>query len=151
VSLQSSYHLTSNSVFICRPQTKQQHTVVRYIHRARFRIRPGVLVNPYAPPVAGPDGQPVVKLVDPGWHGLVVIDTEGTNEGLADLQARVGNSVFLVPTRTDRPSMEQMRPPMPSARAYTPGIGKTVFRLMREQSRPGEIWLRCLQDKDRLM
>ena len=36
--------------------------------------------------------------VDPGWHGTVVVEAEGTNEGLADLQSRC-RSAF--PARND--------------------------------------------------
>jgi hypothetical protein len=32
--------------------------------------------------------------VDSGWHGTVVVETEGTNEALADLQERCGPGVF---------------------------------------------------------
>ncbi len=28
------------------------------------------------------------RLVDPSWRGTVIVDAEGTNEGLADLHAR---------------------------------------------------------------
>lgn len=28
--------------------------------------------------------------VDPGWYGTIVVEAEGTNEGLADLQVRCG-------------------------------------------------------------
>lgn len=57
-------------------------------------------VNPSAPPVTGPDGTAFVRLVDPGWHGTIVIESEGTNEGLADLQARVGGAIPLFPMKT---------------------------------------------------
>jgi len=31
---------------------------------------------------------------DAGWYGTVVVEAEGTNEGLADLQERCGPGVF---------------------------------------------------------
>jgi hypothetical protein len=79
--------------------------------------------------------------VDPGWHGTIVVEAEGTNEGLADLQERCGNGVF---------------PPRARAVIRNPGglkprDGRKVFRLLREKSRPGEIWLRAVGEKERLM
>lgn len=87
-------------------------------------------------------------MIDPAWHGTVVIDAEGTNEGLADLQARVGNSVMLMPVKTlsARPSIENFG----STPLGAGGAGKTVFRLLREKSQPGEIWLRCVREKEKI-
>ncbi|KAG9042171.1 hypothetical protein FS837_011191 [Tulasnella sp. UAMH 9824] len=116
------------------------HSVVRWVHRARFRIRPGAPVSYDAPPIVGPDGQSYIRLIDAGWHGIVVIDAEGTNEGLADLQGRIGNAVTLFPTKTLTGGRV---PPAVSG-------GKSVFRLLRDKSRPGEIWLRCVREKERL-
>lgn len=56
--------------------------VVRWIHRSKFRIRPNSYTNA---PIAIPDTS---LAVDPGWYGNVIIEIEGTNEGLADLQQR---------------------------------------------------------------
>lgn len=75
------------------------HDVVRWIHRSSFTIRP---------PVAPSQGQTQSRLralripipnadgfcIDPGWYGTVVLESEGTNEGLADLQMRCGSGVF---------------------------------------------------------
>ncbi|KAH9072938.1 hypothetical protein EDB83DRAFT_145205 [Lactarius deliciosus] len=68
-----------------RTETPQgaYHTVVRWVHRSSFTIRPP------------PGGAPMIilpnrerRIVDPGWRGTVVVEAEGTNEGLADLRAR---------------------------------------------------------------
>ena len=41
------------------------------------------------PSSAGPGPSPTgAWVIDPSWYGTVVVETEGTNEGLADLQAR---------------------------------------------------------------
>ena len=56
--------------------------VVRWVHRSKFHIRP----NPYT---NEPIPIPSTSLsVDPGWFGTIIVEAEGTNEGLADLQAR---------------------------------------------------------------
>jgi hypothetical protein len=58
------------------------HTVVRWIHRSKFRIK----THPYGnAPVPIPNTS---LTVDPAWYGNVIVETEGTNEGLADLQDR---------------------------------------------------------------
>ncbi|KAG6877365.1 hypothetical protein C0995_007647, partial [Termitomyces sp. Mi166 len=54
----------------------------------------------YPPPLhtvhSGPPPPPRVPIpesglfVDPGWYGTIVVETEGTNEALADLQDRCG-------------------------------------------------------------
>jgi hypothetical protein len=58
--------------------------------------------------------------VDSGWYGTVVVETEGTNEALADLQDRCGPGAF---------------PPRPQAvngRQTNPD-NKKVFRILREK------------------
>ncbi|KAG8986925.1 hypothetical protein FRB90_003691 [Tulasnella sp. 427] len=130
------------------------HSVVRWIHRARFRIRPGAPVSYNAPPIVGPDGQSYIRLIDSGWHGIVVVDAEGTNEGLADLQGRIGNAVTLFAAKTltgGRLSTESLRNRSHQQQISPPSSGgKSVFRLIRDKSRPGEIWLRCVREKERL-
>ncbi|KAH8110225.1 hypothetical protein DFH11DRAFT_1623023 [Phellopilus nigrolimitatus] len=112
-----------------RAETPQggHHTVVRWIHRSKFRIRP-------EPHTHAPVAIPGTRLcVDAGWHGTLIVETEGTNEGLADLQERCGRA-FL-----PRAGADQGRRP------------SRVFRLLRERSRPGEIWLRAVREKERLL
>lgn len=82
--------------------------------------------------IPGTDG----VCVDPGWYGTVVVEAEGTNEGLADLQARCGPGVF---------------PPRAGKAVGVGGESLRVFRVLRERSRPGEIWIRAVRDKERLM
>jgi hypothetical protein len=67
-------------------------------------------------PIPGTDN----LFVDPGWYGTVIVEAEGTNEGLADLQERCGPGAF---------------PPhaiVPAGRPRSPGDLK-VFRILRER------------------
>ncbi|KAB5589610.1 Mucin 2, oligomeric mucus/gel-forming [Ceratobasidium theobromae] len=105
-----------------------RHTVVRWVHRSRFHPRPGLPIPSSTPPA----------VVDSMWEGTIVVEVEGTNEGLADLQVRVGNGVRLFPAKTA--GMEIGAP-----------LGKSPFRLLRSMSRPGEIWIRAVREKERLM
>ncbi|QRV78400.1 mucin 2, oligomeric mucus/gel-forming [Ceratobasidium sp. AG-Ba] len=108
-----------------------RHTVVRWVHRSRFHPRPGTHIPNTNPP----------SVVDQMWEGVIVVEVEGTNEGLADLQARCGPEVRLFPAKTAGMSMDRVGK----------GLGKTPFRLLRANSRPGEIWIRAVREKERLV
>lgn len=58
--------------------------------------------------------------VDPGWYGTVVVETEGTNESLADLQDRCGPGAF--PPRVAK-----------VAGSSKDKDSKMVFRILRER------------------
>lgn len=94
------------------------------MHRSRCRVRG-------REPIVGVQG----RTVDAGWTGTLIIETEGTNEGMAELRERLGAP----PPGTKRRSTAG--PPKERARAW---------RLLRDRSRPGEIWLRAVTEKDRL-
>ncbi|KAF8132594.1 hypothetical protein EV363DRAFT_1163837 [Boletus edulis] len=122
------------------------HDVVRWVHRSTFTIRPPVpslqgqpqpRLRDFRVPIPGAEG----LYIDSGWYGTVVLESEGTNEGLVDLQARCGPGVF-----------------PPRAESFTTKIrnekekeNRRVWRILREKSRPGEIWLRAVQVRERLM
>jgi hypothetical protein len=72
------------------------------------------------------------------WAGTIVVEAEGTNEGLAELQARCGTA------------FPQFRKPAAPIIPGKPEVSR-VFRLLRDRSKPGEIWLRVVREKDRVM
>ncbi|KAF5367287.1 hypothetical protein D9615_010450 [Tricholomella constricta] len=130
------------------------HNVVRWVHRSSFLIRPPVRgsrsPSHYAHNRAGPQPNYPARIpipesnnmfVDPGWYGTIVVETEGTNESLADLQDRCGPGAF-----PPRPPQVNGRRPSAVDRE-----GKLVFRILREKSRPGEIWIRAVSSKERLL
>ncbi|EPT04755.1 hypothetical protein FOMPIDRAFT_39628 [Fomitopsis schrenkii] len=126
-----------------RTETPQggHHMVVRWVHRSTFTIGPPAPNKPVripSMPNVGPGPSHGAWLVDPGWYGRVVVEAEGTNEGLADLQARCGRA---------------FPPRAVGARAGGEQAAKEqniVFKILRERSRPGEIWLRTVREKERL-
>ena len=74
------------------------------------------------PHTAGPGPSPTgAWVIDPGWFGTVVVETEGTNEGLADLQARCRGAV--IPRRGEQLSPEQLQL----------NDRRMVFRIVRER------------------
>ncbi|EIW55827.1 uncharacterized protein TRAVEDRAFT_129031 [Trametes versicolor FP-101664 SS1] len=121
------------------------HMVVRWVHRSSFTIRPpagGKQLRLVVPRDVGPGPAPGgAWLVDSDWFGTVVVEAEGTNEGLADLQARCGGAF---PPRAVGASFSPER----AARAEAQ---RSVFRILREKSRPGEIWIRTVTEKERLL
>ncbi|KIO11865.1 hypothetical protein M404DRAFT_72833, partial [Pisolithus tinctorius Marx 270] len=127
------------------------HDVVRWVHRSSFKIRAPATTEhtrvhshlreyfPHLIPRSERRAIPHLPgvFIDPHWYGTVVVEAEGTQEGLADLQERCGPGVF---------------PPRPEA---ITGIAKGVerrriWRVIREKSRPGEIWLRPVREKERV-
>ncbi|KAL1732494.1 hypothetical protein EV714DRAFT_206600 [Schizophyllum commune] len=131
-----------------RTETPQgsYHNVVRWVHRSSFILRPrrgaggssvGHGSSSSRPPssripIYGHEG----LFVDPAWYGTIVVETEGTNEALADLQERCGPGAF--PPRAGPPVKREVD-------------NREVFRIMRERSRPGEIWLRTVSTKERII
>ncbi|KAH8826914.1 hypothetical protein DL96DRAFT_1465286 [Flagelloscypha sp. PMI_526] len=140
-----------------RTETPQgaYHNVVRWVHRSSFVIRPPPTKSlsttfydprraqqPFAAPripIPGHQG----LFVDSGWYGTIVVETEGTNEALADFQLRCGPAAFPAAPRGvnhgNRAVMERE------------AEQRRVFRILREKSRPGEIWIRTVTAKERIL
>ena len=88
---------------LIRPQGNY-HNVVRWVHRSSFVVRPphrGSMrspnqyknhFGPVSPRIPIPESNGL--FVDPGWYGTIVVETEGTNEALGDLQERCGPGAF---------------------------------------------------------
>ena len=90
--------------------------VVRWIHRSRFHITPPKSQQ-YPQNSRSTIPIPNTSLsVDPAWYGTVVVEAEGTNEGLADLQDRC-RGAFPERAGADRKKKSSHR----------------VFRLLRER------------------
>ncbi|KAI0049341.1 hypothetical protein FA95DRAFT_1581814 [Auriscalpium vulgare] len=92
------------------------HTVVRWVHRSSFTIRPPQTVQ--TPMLMMPTKER--RGVDPGWYGMVVVEAEGTNEGLEDLQERCQGGF----------------PPRAGAQSVASRKGereRTVWRILRER------------------
>ncbi|KAF9238269.1 hypothetical protein BU15DRAFT_75423 [Melanogaster broomeanus] len=122
------------------------HDVVRWVHRSSFTIRPPVPLHhaqahlrPHAVRVPIPNVEGC--FIDPGWYGTVVVEAEGTNEGLADLQERCGPGAF-------PPRAENVVSKIRNAKEKE---SRRTWRILREKSRPGELWLRAVREKERVM
>ncbi|KAH7907445.1 hypothetical protein BJ138DRAFT_1014489 [Hygrophoropsis aurantiaca] len=122
------------------------HNVVRWVHRSSFTIRPPSQLphshihtrsHALRLPIPNVEG----FFIDPGWYGTVIIEAEGTNEGLADLQERCGPGAF--PPRAEAVSSK--------LRNAKEKANQRVFRILREKSRPGEIWIRTVREKERVI
>jgi hypothetical protein len=93
------------------------HNVMRWVHRSSFQLRP---VKGQLPGVVNriPIPNTDSLFVDPGWYGTIVVETEGTNEALADLQDRCGLGAF--PPRSRSSTQAQIE-------------NRKVFRILRER------------------
>ncbi|KAJ3778585.1 hypothetical protein FB446DRAFT_631726 [Lentinula raphanica] len=138
-----------------RTETPQgsYHNVVRWVHRSSFHIRPSPVhsqsrgrgsVNSHSPVQSRIPIPNSALFVDPGWYGKVVVETEGTNEALADLQDRCGPGAF--PPRAGSNVQRMTGNEREKERE-----AKMVWRILRERSRPGEIWIRTVSPKEKLM
>ncbi|KAH6909800.1 hypothetical protein BKA70DRAFT_1274841 [Coprinopsis sp. MPI-PUGE-AT-0042] len=127
------------------------HNVVRWVHRSSFVIRPPARVMQRGPSMSGRGAQqphtpriPIPDMenlfIDSGWYGTLVVETEGTNEALADLQERCGPRAFPPRPKPANPGQAKVREE-----------NRKVWRILREKSRPGEIWIKAVSVKERLM
>ena len=112
--------------------------VVRWVHRSSFMIRPpsnGKPLRISVPKFVGPGpGQGGAWLVDPGWYGTVVVEAEGTNEGLADLQERCRGAF---PIRAMGAAASVGVSPERAAREEE---RRNVFRILREKRCVLTVW-----------
>ena len=105
--------------------------VVRWVHCSSFVIRPSSSGKPLrvsVPKCVGPGPGPGgVWLIDPGWYGTVVVEAEGTNEGLADLQERC-RGAFPIRAMGAAASLS-----VSPERAAKEEERRNVFRILREK------------------
>ncbi|KAF7377616.1 hypothetical protein MSAN_00184400 [Mycena sanguinolenta] len=120
------------------------HNVVRWVHRSSFVIRPppkrmSMSSSGRRPPSPAriPIPESAGLFVDPAWYGTIVVETEGTNEALADMQDRCPGA--FPPRAGGIPKLTKEQKD-----------AKKVFKILREKSRPGEIWIRTVGQKERL-
>jgi len=146
------------------------------VHRSSFSIRPPRGPQRYNHSTRGPAANGRIPIpesnnlfIDPGWYGTIVVETESTNEALADLQERCGPGAF-PPRARGVNGLHVTQAQMENRR---------VFRILREKrfvgffletlmlcscaisffpffffffdSRPGEIWLKAVGVKERLL
>lgn len=99
------------------------HNVMRWVHRSSFQLRPPRIQQSIFYSSKGNNRIPIPGtdnlFVDPGWYGTIVVETEGTNEALADLQDRCGPDVF--------PSQRRVKPTQAQL------DNKKVYRILRER------------------
>jgi hypothetical protein len=92
---------------------------MHWVNRSSFQLRP---VRGQQPGVVNRIPIPNVDnlFVDPGWYGTIIVETEGTNEALADLQDRCGPGVFPRSRKSVKPEQAQIE-------------NRKVFRILRER------------------
>jgi hypothetical protein len=120
----------SASVRLLQDRVRSEgHTLVRWVHRARFTLRPRAAGGRIQ--ILGTS-----LYVDSGWYGTIVVEvrdfyarmtwrmmllqTEGTNEGLADLMARIGMNA-------------QTGAPIPGWHPPQVGDPRRTYRILRDR------------------
>ncbi|THU82136.1 hypothetical protein K435DRAFT_692107 [Dendrothele bispora CBS 962.96] len=121
-----------------------------WVHQSWFRIKPPQSQHTSdsnnnndnkGVPVPGFAGH----FIHPTWYGKIVIETEGTADSLTDLQDRCGPKAF--PNRVKPVTKTVVGSSQRSAERDKDA--RTAFRIVRERSQPGEIWLRTVSAKER--
>lgn len=90
--------------------------------------RGGNATQPHTPRIPIPDTTNL--FIDSGWYGTLVVETEGTNEALADLQERCGPRAF-----PPRPK------PANQAQAKAREENRKVWRILRERRYAAVLWI----------
>ncbi|KZS90142.1 hypothetical protein SISNIDRAFT_415892 [Sistotremastrum niveocremeum HHB9708] len=111
-----------------------RHSVLRWSHRSRFRIPMAIrTTDTLSIPIPQSDN----LFINRSWAGIVVVEAEGTNEGLEELHSRCPAAF---------PDNRLLR-----RRADADPLENRAWRLLRERSRPGEIWIRVIREKEKLI
>jgi len=89
---------------------------MRWVNRSSFQLRP-VRAQQQGAVNRIPIPKTDSLFVDPGWYGTIVVETEGTNEAVADMRDRCGLG-----------AVSHQRPPIQAL-----AENRKVFRILRER------------------
>ena len=130
-----SLTLCQEKVLVTSPQGSYQ--VKRYLYRCAVRIKAGQIVGHRGGVGGGPGG---VEVVHEDWGGTLVIETEGTQEHAALVIARVRRRRHLA---FIRPNGREFADAVLVWHVVQIGsVEGQPYRIMREKSRPGKLWIR---------
>ncbi|KAK7054338.1 hypothetical protein VNI00_003532 [Paramarasmius palmivorus] len=130
--LQNAVKWVHRSTFVIRPPLFRSNTLQSKRSTSAARSRSGS--GPGVIPISTSNGG---HTVHPSWYGAVIIETDSSNESLEDLKERCGLSVF--PKKVT------------SSRKQKDNCSRMVWRILRDKSHPGEIWIRPVGSRERLM
>ena len=144
----STMRLVQDQVETFSPQGVR-YRISKWLYRAVINIVPGAIISDEG-----------LEVVDAGWHGKIVIETEGTAEHAKELISRCAGPAESAQTKA-RLLASVMdadgRPRVPKAPAPTKDAQgnrietTTPWAIVRARSRPGLIWIRPMDMRERVV
>lgn len=144
----STMRLVQDQVETFSPQGAR-YRISKWLYRAVISVVPGTIISDEG-----------VEVVDAGWHGKVVIETEGTAEHAKELISRCAGPAesaqikarLLASVMDAEGTMRVPKAPAPTR----DGKGKRVettspWAIVRARSRPGLIWIRPMDMRERVV
>lgn len=144
----STMRLVQDQVETFSPQGAR-YRISKWLYRAVINVVPGAIISDEG-----------LQVVDPGWHGKLVIETEGTAEHAKELISRCAGPAESAQTKA-RLLASVMdadgRPKVPKTRALAKDAKgnrvetTTPWAIVRARSRPGLIWIRPIDMRERVV
>ena len=144
----STMRLVQDQVETFSPQGAR-YRISKWLYRAVINVVPGAIISDEG-----------LEVVDAGWHGKIVIETEGTAEHAKELISRCAGPAESAQTKA-RLLASVMdadgRPRVPKAPAPTRNERgerietTTPWAIVRARSRPGLIWIRPMDMRERVV
>lgn len=144
----STMRLVQDQVETFSPQGAR-YRISKWLYRAVINVVPGAIISDEG-----------LEVVDAGWHGKIVIETEGTAEHAKELISRCAGPAESAQTKA-RLLASVMdadgRPRVPKAPAPTKDAQgnrietTTPWAIVRARSRPGLIWIRPMDMRERVV
>ncbi|CEH14393.1 hypothetical protein CBOM_02244 [Ceraceosorus bombacis] len=139
-ALLSSMRLVQDHIETTTPHGR--YRVAKWLYRAAVNVTGGQIISDEG-----------LQVVDEGWHGRLVIETEGTSEHAKALIARCAGPTATPASRAallacviNEAGRTNAKFEPPATRDAQGAKVETTspWMILRERSRPGEIWLRPL-------
>ncbi|PWN40796.1 hypothetical protein IE81DRAFT_202198 [Ceraceosorus guamensis] len=139
-ALLSSMRLVQDHIETTTPHGR--YRVAKWLYRAAVNVTGGQIISDEG-----------LQVVDEGWHGRLVIETEGTSEHAKALIARCAGPTATPASRAALLACvineagrtnAKFEPPATRDAQGAKVETTSAWMILRERSRPGEIWLRPL-------
>ncbi|KAN0061543.1 hypothetical protein ACQY0O_006390 [Thecaphora frezii] len=143
----TTMRLVQDQVETYNPQGAR-YRISKWLYRAVINVAPGQIISDEG-----------LEVVDAGWHGRIVIETEGTAEHAKELISRCAGpaesaqiKARLLASVMDADGHPRIpKAPAPTRNAAGQRIETTTpWAIIRARSRPGMIWIRPIDVRERV-